>query len=555
MKKQQLASSKTNYSKELKNYYESIIACMPSNVYWLDRNCALLGGNDNLAKLFGLRSRSELVGLTYKQMAKLANWTEGQEEVFKQKDIDVMTSGIPRLNVEEPPVIVDGKTRYYISSKVPLYDMGGEIVGVIGISTDITERKQSEIELREAKEEADAANRSRIEFLSTVTHEIRNPVGNISTYDHFLKEDLKKFKELFYKEIIGDLTQRKKDKTIAEYEKLFNKIVESVDTINSETLKALEYLKSVGELHRLQHEGIEPDYMSIKIQELIEGVMEDTAQYNTENVEVITSIDSKVPDMVKIDYFNVSDALRIIFSNAFRFSHAKGMVKFDIGADKKQLKLIVQNFGQAISEEQIHALLGSKKDKKSESKTAVYRKPSLRLTQAKMQLEASGGKLDIQSKGNSTIVTLYVPYSLDTAVSSRKPRETKKGSVSPKRNVLVVEDDVNFQKTEKRIIEELGHTCTFVSTGKEALNHLSKNKYDLVLLDITLPDMTGVEVIEKIRKKKKTLPIVVVTSHAHKKDIDLFEELGATHVLTKPLSRTDFKVCLEFDFDTNEDDD
>jgi two-component system aerobic respiration control sensor histidine kinase ArcB len=146
------------YAKEWHNYYESIIACMPNNVYWLDRDCVLLGGNDNLAKMFGLKSHSDLVGLTYAKMTQYASWTEAQGNIFKQAEIDVMNTGICRLNVEEPSILINGKTKYYISSKIPLHNIKREIIGVVGIFTDITDKKLAEIALKVEKEKAEAAS-------------------------------------------------------------------------------------------------------------------------------------------------------------------------------------------------------------------------------------------------------------------------------------------------------------------------------------------------------------------------------------------------------------
>jgi len=169
------------YIGELNHYYDSILACMPGNVYWLDRSCILLGGNDNLAKMFGLKSRAELAGLTYEQMTSLASWTEGQGESFKQAELEVMATGKPRLNVEEPPVVIDGKTRYYMSNKVPLYNTKGEIIGVVGISLDITDKKEAEFLKIES-----AANKTKFQeqekFTKTanqVAHDIRSPLASL----------------------------------------------------------------------------------------------------------------------------------------------------------------------------------------------------------------------------------------------------------------------------------------------------------------------------------------------------------------------------------------
>jgi signal transduction histidine kinase len=188
------------YTDELRNYLENIIAVMPGNVYWLDRNCILLGGNDNLAKVFGLKSRAELAGLTYDQMINLAQWTEGQGESFKQAELAVMATGIPRFNVEEPPVIINGEKRYYMSNKVPLYNEKNKIIGVLGISLDITDRKFAEerekaaiLEFSKAKAKANAEEKLRQAVMiltGSIVHDLRTPILILEMNASFLKNYL-----------------------------------------------------------------------------------------------------------------------------------------------------------------------------------------------------------------------------------------------------------------------------------------------------------------------------------------------------------------------------
>src|SRR3990167_8704562 len=88
----------------IRQYYQRIIDAMPNNVYWLDRNCITLGCNRNTLHLIGLERLEDFVGINYEQMGKLANWTEGQADSFKRDDMEVMTKGQPKYNVEEPPL-------------------------------------------------------------------------------------------------------------------------------------------------------------------------------------------------------------------------------------------------------------------------------------------------------------------------------------------------------------------------------------------------------------------------------------------------------------------
>jgi len=138
-------------------YYLNILSAMPNNVYWLDKNCITQG------------------------MGKLAGWTEGQAQSFERDDVDVMATGKPKINVEEPPVYDEkGSPLYYISTRVPLFDQNKNIMGVAGISIDITERKRMEEDLRIAMERTEAANHGLTLMTGSVVHELRTPLVSVN---------------------------------------------------------------------------------------------------------------------------------------------------------------------------------------------------------------------------------------------------------------------------------------------------------------------------------------------------------------------------------------
>lgn len=168
------------YTNSIKHYFETIIACMPGNVYWMDTNSVYLGCNDNAAKTFGFASRNGIVGKTYEDMAKAGNWKANQGESFRRDDIEVVKTGKPKLNVEEPPITdIHGNILYFLTSRVPIFDRNNKVIGVVGISIEISERKKMEDSLKEAKERAEAANKAKTEFLENMRHDIRTPLSGI----------------------------------------------------------------------------------------------------------------------------------------------------------------------------------------------------------------------------------------------------------------------------------------------------------------------------------------------------------------------------------------
>lgn len=122
-----------DYAEDIKNYLEDIIANLPGNIYWLDKNCIYLGCNDNAARFAGLASRKEAVGLSYEDMERKAGWVVGHTASWKRDDMEVVATGKPKLNVEEKPVLLpDGKEVFYLTSRVPLFDKKKNVIGVLG---------------------------------------------------------------------------------------------------------------------------------------------------------------------------------------------------------------------------------------------------------------------------------------------------------------------------------------------------------------------------------------------------------------------------------------
>ncbi|WP_232220554.1 PAS domain-containing protein [Legionella tunisiensis] len=136
-----------------------IIACMPNIVYILDKNCIFTGGNNNFLKLLGLKNIEELVGNSYKQIIKLVPWSEERMQLFKRDDINVLLSGEAVYNEEEAPVFDQQRgIIYYLSTRIPLFDEDKNVIGLVGILVDISERKKMEEQLSIIKEQLQKNN-------------------------------------------------------------------------------------------------------------------------------------------------------------------------------------------------------------------------------------------------------------------------------------------------------------------------------------------------------------------------------------------------------------
>ncbi len=185
--KKKLAANNSNFSfEEMRQQLyllDSIIALMPGHIYWKNRNGAMLGCNQQQAIDFGFKTRQEVVG---KNAYDLMN-KNLPEEIERRNakaiviaDEEIMACGINRI-IEEPALRLDGKEIIYLSEKKPLYDTEGNVIGLLGISVDITE-------LKEARKQAEAANKAKSDFIQNMQHDIRTPLASIMVLLQALKE-------------------------------------------------------------------------------------------------------------------------------------------------------------------------------------------------------------------------------------------------------------------------------------------------------------------------------------------------------------------------------
>lgn len=227
------ATSVDKIIEDIISYYESIIGCMPGNVYWFDKNCIAVGCNNNVLKMFGFNSIKQYKGLTFEDMGRIGNWTKEAEESFKNDSLAVITTGASRLNIEEPPIPhSDGHLLYFLTSRVPLFDKKQRVVGYVGVSIDVTNIRMAEASERkalgqaaeaDAKAKAEAELRQAVMILTgSIVHDLRTPITTIG--------------------IIGSNLETFLPALLNAYEKAWEA------NLLSETIpnKQLNYLKSIG---------------------------------------------------------------------------------------------------------------------------------------------------------------------------------------------------------------------------------------------------------------------------------------------------------------------
>lgn len=149
--------------------FEEIVSLIPANVYWIDRNGIFLGCNNHMLNMLNLNSVEEYRGKTYESF-----YEQSHIKIIKENDQMVMSSNTA-ITIEE----VAAPYKVYLTNKIPLHDKGGRVIGLLGVSCDITQKKEMERALENAKKRAEVANFAKTEFLYNMRHDVRTPLANV----------------------------------------------------------------------------------------------------------------------------------------------------------------------------------------------------------------------------------------------------------------------------------------------------------------------------------------------------------------------------------------
>ncbi|WP_298622697.1 PAS domain-containing sensor histidine kinase [uncultured Legionella sp.] len=523
--------------KEVHDYYQKIISCMPNNVFWLDKNCITQGCNANVLKFVGLEKPEDFVGITYEHMGKIAGWAQGHAQLYKHDDQEVMSSRKPKLNSEDPPILnPDGTLSYYSTSRVPLFDDGQNVIGIVGISVDITEQKQLLMDLKHAKERAELANQAKTEFLANMRHDIRTPLSGIVGFSEILKSETT-------------------DPRIKEYAENLIASSNALLDLMDEVLDAIKV--SSGEIPLLKKK--------FNLANIFEHV---TKLYSAKAAEKKLALsynyDPELPQFVIGDRVRLHRIVLELVGNALNFTDS-GQVTIRIESAKTEqqsliLRLIVADTGMGIPKDKQQDIYVQFK-RLTPSYQGIYKGAGLGLYVVKQFIDELGGEIYVDSElRKGTVFTCLIPLQIplldnDTGVDSsdelkiptalmvplNHQNHTIQANTKILSHILVVEDNFIAQTVAKAILTSMDCRVDVASSGAEAVKLCEQHHYDLIFMDIGLGDgLDGYEVTQYIRENLQTtphIPIIALTAHGADESKQRCIEAGMDAVLTKPLTQ------------------
>jgi two-component system, OmpR family, aerobic respiration control sensor histidine kinase ArcB len=377
-------------------YYENIILQMPGHVYWLDTKARALGCNQNVLHMFGLKSVAQFKGLSFEEMGKICQWNAETIQSFKNDSLGVLRTGDAKLNVEEPPIANrDGKLTYFVTSRVPLFDANNAVVGVVGISIDITEQKKAEENLKLAKQKAEAANQAKTEFLENMRHDIRTPLSGIVGCAQIVK------------------SEANNPETVVEYAEY---LIQSSEALLEFLNRVLEATKvATGEIPLLKNK--------FDLRKQLQAIVDlNKSLALKKNIELILEYDEKIPTYLIGAPVRIQRIVLELVTNALTFTQ-QGKVHVAAKLKKQETQRVI--IAITISDTGI----GMAADKQEEifirfrrlipSYQGIYKGLGIGLALVKQFIDDLGGEIYVKSQLNqgttfTCLIPLQKPLTRDT---------------------------------------------------------------------------------------------------------------------------------------------
>lgn len=497
-------------------FLQRLIDTIPNPIFYKDINGVYLGCNTAFEKYLGL-SKEEIVGKSVYDVSPLDladQYNDQDQALFDGPGIQVYESSV---------VCADGIKHDVVFNKATYTDMDGNISGLVGIILDITERKKMERDLNRAKEAAEAANLAKSEFLANMSHEIRTPMNAV----------------------IG-LTGLLLDMELEREQK------ECIETIRSSGDALLSVINDILDFSKIDSGKMELEHQPFDLRSCTEGVLDMMAQKAAEKgLNLAYMMDDSVPSNIISDPTRLRQIMINLISNAVKFTE-NGKVEVSITSQallggKCRLHFSVRDTGIGIPQDRMDKLFQSF-SQVDMSTTRKYGGTGLGLAISKRLTEIMDGEIWAESevgKGSTFHFTLPVDVSLDSLPRPKVATPQPKVNAHTNIRILMAEDNAVNQKVILQMLKKLGYRADVAADGIEALKALEIRPYDLVLMDIQMPEMDGIEATKDIRQRWPNGPMIVaLTAYALEGDRERCLEAGMDGYIAKPVKMDDLRAAL-----------
>jgi len=496
--------------------YRNIIANMNLGMLEVDLEDVIQYANNSFCDISGF-SRDELIGSTATELLLMEEDQEGFSTIMEKRTHGV--SDFYQLRVHNKK----GNLRWWLVSGAPNYNDEGVMIGSIGIHLDITLHKVLEMDLDLAKQKAEESAMAKEEFLANMSHEIRTPLNAI----------------------MGMVMELSKDDFSPGQRANLGNIQSAANHLLSIVNNILDMSKiEAGEFHLEEH--------PFSLRETIEQTRRILqAEANRKNIKLEISIEPTIGETYLGDASRIRQILINLLSNALKFTD-KGKVSIGCTCEADfntahEIKLSIRDTGSGMNESYINEIF----EKFSQERASRHRNAGgtgLGMAVTKKLVEMMKGMISVNSEKNAgTVVDVCITLPIgvqdyNESIPGPHPSELLSG-----RKILLVEDNDMNRLVATNCLTPHNMVVTEAVNGSQAVDLLQKNTYDIILMDLHMPVMDGMEATHIIRDiMDLDTPIIALTANAFKKEVEQCLSIGMTDYVTKPFeAKTLLAVILQ----------
>lgn len=488
-------SEQESQARRISTLFRSIIDASPDLIYYRNEEGRFAGCNRVAEQLTG-KTQEELLGLTPHDVY--------EEDLAKQvvaSDHEVLESNAS-ITEELWLRFADGRRRYFEMRKVPFFDNDGDRLGLLAFGRDMTERKQAE-------SAAAKASNDKTRFIATISHELRTPLNGIVGLSRMLRDT--------------ELTKEQ-----------FN----WVSTIYASAITLGNIFNDIIDLDRLDRDKLELSLKTVSLNEFTDELASIIRLLAADKgLDFIWTIKEPLPTLVEVDGTRLRQVLWNILFNAVKFT-PRGQVSLAVSATKPEngvslVKFVVEDSGVGIPQEELNKIFAmyyqvDHPDHQTATGTGIG------LAICKQMVDLMKGQISVESRvGQGSRFEIQLPVAIST-----QPVQLESLQVD-NLDILLVEDIELNVMVAKALLEKLGQRVDVAMTGQEAIDKVRGHTYDLILLDIQLPDMNGFEVAKTLHEEDLVIqtPIVALTANVIKKREEYLQN-GMDDIIAKPIKKS-----------------
>ncbi|MBP7637762.1 MAG: response regulator [Kiritimatiellae bacterium] len=512
---------------------QALMENIPDNIYFKDEKSRFILMNKMHAKTFGLDDPAEAIGKT-----DFDFFTEEHAHAAFEAEQEIIRTGIPLLNAEEKETWPDGSCTWVNTTKMPLYDTNGVIIGTFGISHDITEHKRVKEELlesnrqlmdasaraREMADQAQMANTAKSDFLANMSHEIRTPMNGV----------------------IG-MTGLLLDTALTDEQRRY------AETVRTSAESLLGLINDILDFSKSEAGKMKLEILDFDLEELVQDLASTMAlRAQDKGLELLYSVADGVPTQLRGDPGRLRQILGNLVSNAIKFTQA-GEVAIYVAMEAEDatsvvLRLSVRDTGIGIPKDKIGMLF----DKFTQADTSTTRKyggTGLGLAICKQLSELMDGTVSVESeegKGSEFSFTVR----LTKQAGGVKADALMSADLHTVR-VLVVDDNATSREILTTYLASWGMRPAETSDGPSALKMLvraieSGDPFQIAILDMQMPIMDGemLGLAIKADERLASIRLVMLTSLGIRGNPRHYIDIGFSACLTKPARHQELKRVL-----------